>query len=380
MVWQAAAVETCTSEMSDVYAPNDAYRLFRLVLEAPSAKTNAAVHVACADPRASLLVRAVEQTGDPLTGAATERELCTVAGLGCATLLALPVEPPPPPPAKGAEPAAPVTLILEGTVDRISAIALGLPTRPPLHPIPPAAGGGEGGGEDGGEDGGGGGGSGALSWSVTAVGWSAVNVVADGAPEALLRQLESSWESAQPGRAAKAREARQTFLDERAAAEEAASAAAAAEAAEAAEAAAAAEDAEAAAAVAEAAEAEAASVPTGTGAEAAKAHATHKLPAAGEAGRLLGGDELEQWKAERQAALDSVAATRESAEGARGGLRDAMGADAASVLEVMRAERAKAAEAYQVLVEQRQGLLEKHLPPPPEPPEPIDPKGKGKKK
>ena len=82
----------------------------------------------------------------------------------------------------------------------------------------------------------------------------------------------------------------------------------------------------------------------------------------------------ERRAAEREAAM----AAREEAAGARGGLREAMGAKAAALLEATKAQRVEKAEAYAKFVEERQALLEKLLPPPPEPVDAAPAKGKKK--
>ena len=55
----AAIAEATPADLADVYPPNDGYRLFRLLRRA---RCSAAVHVACNEPRARLLARAIAIT------------------------------------------------------------------------------------------------------------------------------------------------------------------------------------------------------------------------------------------------------------------------------------------------------------------------------
>ena len=121
----------------------------------------------------------------------------SASGLGCVTLMAVGVEPPPPPPGKGQDPIPATVLIVEGSIDRLSALELGVATKPAPPPAEPAE------GEEALPAG--------LGWSVTAVSAGTLTLAKDTAREEELKALSASWEAAAPGRAVKAKESRDKY-------------------------------------------------------------------------------------------------------------------------------------------------------------------------
>jgi len=365
--------------LSDAYEPNGEYRLCRLVLSA-AAKASASVHITCSEPRASLTARILMLTAASAEAEASEKLLQTVSGLGCATLFGVGLDAPPPPPAKGQEPPPAVTIILECRVDELSALNLELPTKPSkplLADCEP-----EGEPEPG------------LTWHVSAASAAAVTIVQDPAREQQLTTLAASWESAAPGRAVKAKAVRDTYLaeleEEAAAAEAAAAEAAAAKQAAleaAADAADAAEGAEEMDAAFQALEAEATAVAPEEVVVAPSIAIAVELP---RVVRLQAGpgtelhvrqpEELETWRNEQTDFLEAMVHNRAEKDAARGVIKESRAAKVATLTETAKASRSSATEAYVKAASDREALLKKLLPPPPEPAEPVDPKAKGKKK
>jgi len=361
---QHSLVANKPAALSDAYQPNGDYRLCRLVLGA-AAKASASVHISCSEPRASLTARLLMITPASADAEESEKELQSVSGLGCATLFGVGLDAPPPPPAKGQEPAPAITIILECRVDWLSALSLELPTKPPKPPAETPAE-----GEAPAEAG--------LTWLVTVVSAAAVTITQDPAREQQLAALAASWESAAPGRAVKAQAARDKYLAEL---EEAAALEAAAEAAETAEGT---EQMDAAFA---ALEAQATAVAVDVVAAPSSAAVSAELPrvvrlqaAAGVGMHVRQPEELEAWRQEQSTFLEAMVSDRAEKEAARVEIKEARAAQVTQVVETIKASRASAAEGYAKAVTDRETLLKKLLPPPPEPVEPVDPKGKGKKK
>ena len=346
---ETKVLEAKPTSLADTYPPNESYTLFRLIVStADKDKCTGAVHVTCTEPTATLCVRAIQLVnGDP------PLEVSSASGLGCATLFALAVEPPPPPPGKGQEPLPSTTMIIEGTIDRLSALELGIAVKappPPPEGEEPAPG---------------------LGWSVTAVSAGTLTLAKDPAREEELKALAASWESAQPGRAAKAKESRDKYLAdlEAAAAEKAATLEAAAAPAE--------QDAE------EGAEAPPPPPVEETAApaeEPALPNVAYKAVSDGGVGVVWAAEDKETWKTGQQETLERVAAERTVAEEAREGIRELMSAKSNEIIEATKAKRAEKAEAYAAFAADREALLTRLLPEPPTPAEPEDKKGKGKKK
>lgn len=109
---------------------------------------------------------------------------------------------------KGEEQEPTVTVVLEGRVDRLSAMRLNLPTKPPRAAQPTGeegeAGAAE--GEEGSPE--------PLSWTVAVASAANVSLAKDTALAESLAALSASWEKAQPGRAAKAKAIRDAYLAE----------------------------------------------------------------------------------------------------------------------------------------------------------------------
>lgn len=341
-------IEPKAATLADVYAPNDAFRLFRIIVGTPT-KCLSSLHVTCSDNRATINVRALQLTSDPAGGPSTVAELGTSTGLGCATLMAVNLEPTPPPAGKGQEAAEATTVVLECEVDRLSALELCLPSKP--LPPPPE-------GEEPTDE---------LGWTVTAVAAAAVTLTKDSEREQALAAMSASWESAQPGRAVKAKETRQSYLSSLAPppapADEATSAVA--------------EEEEGGATDAALAEAEAA---TTLAEPDTLANVKRHVLTDGTSAAVLTPEELEDARATQAATLEDLATARTETESSRSGIKDAMQETTTKMIEAAKASRTRAAEAHAGYLAERESLLEKLLPAPPEPVEPIDAKGgKGKK-
>jgi len=412
------------SALSDVYQPNASYKLCRLVLNGAVTCTSA-LHVGCTLPTALVHARAFKlmpPSGEP-PYYAQERVLAEGSGLGCVSLMAVGVDAAvaPPPPAKGKKgepepPPAPKTqIILEVMVDTISGLELGLRTRPRKPELEP---------EDEPD----------VGWTVTACAKELVGLAKDSAREQEIAALAASWESSAPGRAAKAKGARETYLAglaaaaaeaeaARVAAAEAAEAARAAETAAAIEASRAAamemdeaeikeriaeygleptgEDkealveqlvqAQAAASAQEAAEAaafaaleldatatadeEIAGAPT---AEVDPPRTVRRVLAEGAEARLVPSEEWKEWKDAHAERLNEIVGRRTERATKRGGMKDELAAVIGHTITATKAKRPDAASAYASAVSARQELLGKFTK---EPPPPVEEKpAKGKKK
>lgn len=412
------------SALSDVYQPNASYKLCRLVLNGAVTCTTA-LHVGCTLPTALVHARAFKlmpPSGEP-PYYAQERVLAEGSGLGCVSLMAVGVDAAvaPPPPAKGKKgepepPPAPKTqIILEVMVDTISGLELGLRTRPRKPELEP---------EDEPD----------VGWTVTACAKELVGLAKDSAREQEIAALAASWESSAPGRAAKAKGARETYLAglaaaaaeaeaARVAAAEAAEAARAAETAAAIEASRAAamemgeaeieeriaeygleptgEDkealveqlvqAQAAAAAQEAAESaafaaleldatatadeEIAGAPT---AEVDPPRTVRRVLAEGAEARLVPSEEWKEWKDAHAERLNEIVGRRTERATKRGGMKDELAAVIGHTITATKAKRPDAASAYASAVSARQELLGKFTK---EPPPPVEEKpAKGKKK
>ena len=338
--------------LDGAYEPNEAYQLCRLVLGAPS-KCTAALHVSCNLPTADLTVRTIALTTGADGAPPTEEVLKTVSGRGCVTLFATGLDAPPPPAGKGAEPPPATTIILQCDVSRLSGLELGLPTKP----AKPAAEGEEAEAEA------------AVQWKVVAASAAAVTLTKDPSREQELAAIAASWEAKAPGRAAKGKEARETYLSALAEAEAAAAAKAGAEGGgeEAGE--------EAGDAAFEALEADA----TATAADDAP---TAELPRVvrktGAEAREVTEEELAAWREKHAAELEGLVAEREAKAEARAAVKEAMGSAAVETSEAIKASRAEAQAALEAQAAEREALLLKLLPAPEEPVDAAPAKGKKK--
>ena len=128
-----------------------------------------------------------------IVGEEPEVEVCSASGQGCATLMAVGVEPPPPAAARGPIPSQrrPLSSRRAWRSCRRSRSLYRQSRRRRLR----------------------GRGGAARGWTVTATSSSAGDTRAD-MREQELEALKNSWETAQPGRAAKAKEARDKYIAE----------------------------------------------------------------------------------------------------------------------------------------------------------------------
>jgi len=134
-----------------------------------------------------------------------ETDLKSVEGLGCATLIG--GEVPADPDAKAKDMAGFTTTVIECSILPLSALQMGLPTKPPKPAPPPAEGEGE--GEAPGEEK-----PDEITWSVIASSVGTVALSVDQTAALALTALSDSWEKANPGRSAKAKGVRDGYLAE----------------------------------------------------------------------------------------------------------------------------------------------------------------------
>jgi len=83
-------------------------------------------------------------------------------------------------------------------------------------------------------------------------------------------------------------------------------------------------------------------------------------------------------KADKAAALEALVTTREENSTARDALKDAMAESATATIEGVKAKREEAKQSYEAAAAERQALLGRLLPAPPEPAEAAPAKGKKK--
>jgi len=334
--------------LSGKYAPNADFRLLRAVLTAQQL-CSGSVHLDCDHAEARLVLRALkiegsakvtEEKPEPavpakkgskkeeskkssgdhdahkLTKDSILGELKSAVGLGSATIVGLPVQD---------------LVVIECLVDAASAHQMKLPMRPDTskaasegvpdaesHPALPA-------------------------WELRVVSSGNVNLARDTTDEQALSSLQSSWESSQPGRAAKAKELRESYLASLGAgANDAADAGdsageAAAEAAEA----------------AEMAKAEAG----------AEARVLIKHAGEGET-RLLSAEEKAAQQAARAQAVKQHAEAQEASDAKRNKAKHTLEASVLQQVQEARNARATAAATQQSKRAQCNELLARFLPPP----------------
>ena len=342
-------------QLEEAYAPNVEYELFRVVLAAEGEACAAAVHVATDEPRAEVSLRVLQVV--PVEGELrpTETEVKAASGLGCASLLGVALVPSAAPvaagkPAKGAAPPpvsdGPVT-VLECRVTRRSAEAIGLPTRPPPEVAAPADGGEAAAPVEGEAEAEAAEGAAAappgFEWKLSVASSGAVALKKDGALETGLAAMRDGWEAAQPGRAAKAKAARESHLASLAPAE-----------------------------AAEGAEgAEGAPAP-----EVAAAPAPERIEVRrGPEPVVVSAEDRTAAAEERQAALEALAEDRAAAELKREESRVLREASLNEQREKAGAARAAQREAYTALNGEREAIMAAHMPVK-EAAEPVDDKGK----
>lgn len=323
----ANIVSTGAQKMAGTYLPNKDYRLCRLVLGATS-KCHAAIHVECSAPGALVHAKVITLTAQ-VDGSQVHEVLADSAvGIGCTTLLAVPLDAPPPPPAKGMDPAPSVTRFLEVCIDRLSAIDLGLGTKPRPKKIDEWSGDEQGSSE---QD---------IRWTVSAIATTTVSLAQDTTREDELTTLISSWEHKAPGRANKAKEARSKYLHDVMSAEEAALNSAVGNA-----------EADATAAAVE----EASGGPTNVD----PPRVVRKSLQADSAYRLVPDDEVDYWRSEKAGALDVLVSQHEASEAAGADMRERMIQISAHALEAQKVRYADTVNAHDGLASAKQALLSK---------------------